>query len=63
MTKIKFFVIDTNTLISAFLLSQNSIAAQAYYKARLAGKLVLSESTFAKLLPYLFVINLIAIFL
>ena len=48
MTKIKFFVIDTNTLISAFLLSQNSIAAQAYHKAISGGKIVLSESTFSE---------------
>jgi putative PIN family toxin of toxin-antitoxin system len=42
----KLFVLDANTLVSAFLLSSTSIAAQAYYKARAEGKIVISEDTF-----------------
>ena len=46
MKKINFFVLDTNALISAFLLSANSVAALAYYKAKEHGEIVLSEDTF-----------------
>jgi len=42
----KRFVLDTNTLISAFILSRNSIAAQAYYKIKLQGEIVVSETVF-----------------
>jgi putative PIN family toxin of toxin-antitoxin system len=44
MKKISKFVLDTNTLISAFLLSSTSIVAKAYYKTE--GKIVYSEETF-----------------
>ena len=37
---------DTNTLISAFLLSQFSVAARAYYLAKSKGELILSADTF-----------------
>lgn len=43
--KIKFFVIDTNTLISAFLTS-NSKPKLAYDKAKELGFLVVSDATF-----------------
>jgi len=46
MKKNKRFVFDTNTLVSAFLLSSNTIAARAYYKAIETGELVLSDNTF-----------------
>lgn len=46
MKKINNFVLDANTLISAFLLSHASIAAQAYSKAKNEGQIVLSENTF-----------------
>ena len=46
MKKTNNFVLDANTLISAFLLSETSIAAQAYLKAKNEGKIVLSENTF-----------------
>lgn len=39
-------VLDANTLISVFLLSDNSTAAQAYYKAKTIGEIVHSEDTF-----------------
>lgn len=42
----KQFVIDTNTLISAFLLSSNSIAAQAYYKIKTKGEIIISNDIF-----------------
>jgi putative PIN family toxin of toxin-antitoxin system len=48
MEKTKTFVLDTNTLVSAFLLSPSSIPAQAYYKAQAEGKIVLSDETFAE---------------
>jgi putative PIN family toxin of toxin-antitoxin system len=44
MKKISKFVIDTNTLVSAFLLSSTSTAAKAYYKTE--RKIVHSEETF-----------------
>jgi len=44
MKKTKYFVIDTNTLISAFIL-QNSTASKALYKATLQGEIVISEAT------------------
>jgi predicted nucleic acid-binding protein len=40
------FVVDTNTLISAFLLSNTSVAAKAYYKAKAQGQIIYSEETF-----------------
>ena len=46
MNKTNRFVIDTNTLISAFLLSSSSIAAQAYYKIKAQGDIVISEAIF-----------------
>jgi putative PIN family toxin of toxin-antitoxin system len=46
MTKTNHFVLDANTLVSAFLLDPTSIAAKAYYKAKAEGKIVLSENTF-----------------
>lgn len=46
MKKTNFFVLDANTLISAFLLSKDSVAAQAYYKSKTIGQIVLSEDTF-----------------
>jgi len=39
-------VLDTNTLISAFLLSQTSLVAQAYYKAISNNVIVFSDDTF-----------------
>jgi putative PIN family toxin of toxin-antitoxin system len=46
MKKTDIFVLDTNALISAFLLSANSVAAKAYNKAREQGEIILSEDTF-----------------
>jgi len=46
MTKNKQFVIDTNTLISAFLLLPNSTAAQAYYKIKREGEIIISNEIF-----------------
>ena|ERR1700761_3735274 len=46
MSRINRFVIDTNTLISAFLLSSSSVAAQAYYKIKGQGDIVISEAVF-----------------
>jgi putative PIN family toxin of toxin-antitoxin system len=46
MTEIKRFVLDANTLISAFLLSDTSASARAYYKAKAEGEIVISEDTF-----------------
>ena|ERR1700761_257946 len=46
MTKIKRFVLDTNTLISTFLLSPTTGTAQAYYQAKAKGKIIMSEETF-----------------
>ncbi|MCR8560977.1 putative toxin-antitoxin system toxin component, PIN family [Mucilaginibacter sp. BJC16-A38] len=43
MKRTKHFVLDANTLVSAFLLSSTSIAARAYYKAISEGKIVASE--------------------
>ncbi|MDB5143507.1 MAG: hypothetical protein JWQ66_2220 [Mucilaginibacter sp.] len=48
MKKTNYFVLDANTLISAFLLPVTSIAAQAYYAAKTNGKIVLSEQTFGE---------------
>ncbi len=42
MTKTKLFVIDTNILISAFILP-NSAARSAFDKARSEGRLIVSE--------------------
>ena len=44
--KNKRFVLDVNTLISAFLLHENSTAARAWYKAQKSGNIVMSEDTF-----------------
>jgi len=46
MTKTSNFVVDTNTLVSAFLLSNNTIAAQAYCKAIAKGQIIHSDETF-----------------
>lgn len=43
---IKQFVIDTNTLISAFLLSPNSTSAQAYYKIKREGEIIILNEIF-----------------
>ncbi|GAA3976298.1 putative toxin-antitoxin system toxin component, PIN family [Mucilaginibacter dorajii] len=48
MTKTKHFVLDANTLISAFLLAKTSIAARAFYKASAEGTIVLSDETYAE---------------
>jgi putative PIN family toxin of toxin-antitoxin system len=48
MTKTKQFVLDANTLISAFLLAKTSIAAMAFYKASAEGIIVLSNETYAE---------------
>ncbi|WP_184542324.1 putative toxin-antitoxin system toxin component, PIN family [Mucilaginibacter sp. FT3.2] len=48
MTKTKYFVLDANTLISAFLLAKTSIAARAFYKASSEGTIVLSDETYAE---------------
>jgi len=40
------FVIDTNTLISAFLLSSSSTAAQVYYKIKAEGEIIMSADIF-----------------
>jgi uncharacterized protein len=45
MRKIKHFVLDANTLISAFLLSSNSVTAKAYYKSKAEGKIIMSVET------------------
>jgi len=42
--KTKYFVVDTNTLISAFILP-NSVSRKALNKARKEGQIVLSEAT------------------
>lgn len=39
-------MIDTNTLISAFLLSSSSTAAQVYYKIKAEGEIIMSADTF-----------------
>ena len=46
MKETKCFVFDANTLVSAFLLSDTSVSARAYYKAKADGRLVISEDTF-----------------
>ncbi|MBS1531115.1 MAG: putative toxin-antitoxin system toxin component, PIN family [Bacteroidetes bacterium] len=45
MKKSSLFVLDTNTLISAFLLSDKSVSALAYYLAKSKGLIVMSEDT------------------
>jgi putative PIN family toxin of toxin-antitoxin system len=42
----KRFVIDTNTLVSAFILSRTSTAAQVYYKIKDKGEIVVSKDVF-----------------
>lgn len=44
MRKTKYFVVDTNTLISAFILP-NSVSRKALNKARKEGAIILSQST------------------
>ena len=46
MKKDRNIVLDTNTLISAFLLSENSTAAKAYYKAKSLGTITMTDDTF-----------------
>jgi putative PIN family toxin of toxin-antitoxin system len=46
MKKIKRVVLDTNILISAFLLSENSTAARTYYKIEKTGEIVISAEVF-----------------
>lgn len=46
MKKINYFILDANTLISAFLLDQNSTAAKAYSNAKEKGEIAFSEDTF-----------------
>jgi putative PIN family toxin of toxin-antitoxin system len=46
MIKSRQFVIDTNTLISAFLLSSSSTAAQVYYKIKAEGEIIMSADIF-----------------
>jgi len=46
MKKTRHFVLDANTLIRAFLLSNFSTAARAYYKATKEGKIALSNDAF-----------------
>jgi len=46
MKKISRFVLDANTLISAFLMPKTSISAQAYTKAKNDGLILFSEATF-----------------
>lgn len=46
MRKTNRFVIDTNTLISAFLLSGNTISAQVYHKVKILGEIVISKAIF-----------------
>jgi putative PIN family toxin of toxin-antitoxin system len=46
MKKTNHFILDANTLVSAFLLSQTSVAAKAYYKAKDLGTIAHSEDTF-----------------
>ena len=44
----KHFVLDTNTLISSFLL-KNSVSKLAYDKARITGQIIMSHETFNEL--------------
>jgi predicted nucleic acid-binding protein len=46
MKKIEHFVLDTNALISAFLLGQTTVSARAYYKAKDTGKILISNEAF-----------------
>ncbi len=39
-------MLDTNILISAFLLAPSTVSAKAYYKAKNSGEIVMSEDTF-----------------
>ncbi len=48
-----FFVIDTNILISAFLLTETSNAALTLKKARDTGKIIMSEESFTELFDVL----------
>ena len=43
------YVLDVNTLISAFLLSETSVAAKCYYKAKDTGRIVCSDDIFNEL--------------
>lgn len=49
MKKTKLFILDSNTFVSAFLLSATSKPARAYYKAKSEGKLIMSTDTFNEL--------------
>ncbi len=46
MKRISRVVLDTNILISAFLLSENSTAARVYYKIKATSEIVVSEDVF-----------------
>jgi uncharacterized protein len=46
MKGIRYFVVDANTLVSAFLLAPTSVAAQAYYKAKNEGQILILDETF-----------------
>ncbi len=48
MKKSKRFIFDTNTLVSAFLLSNQTTSARAWYKATETGQIVASEETIAE---------------
>jgi putative PIN family toxin of toxin-antitoxin system len=44
----KRFIFDTNTLISAFILSNQTTTARAWYKATEIGQIIVSEETLAE---------------
>jgi len=48
MRKIDRFVFDANTWVSVFLLSESSVSAKAYYKAKGLGEIVHSEETLSE---------------
>jgi len=48
MKKTDNLVFDANTLISVLLLSESSVSAKAYYKAKAQGEIVHSEETFSE---------------
>lgn len=48
MKKTKRFIFDTNTLISAFLLSNQTTAARAWYRAAEIGQIIVSDETIAE---------------
>lgn len=59
--KSSLFVIDTNTLISAFL-TENSTPTLAYAKAKRNGSLVVSTETFDEFVMFLLGKNLTSTF-